>query len=188
MIGKNRFQLSSQIMLFLGGVLLNMLLMVSSGYAAIDAYDFKGDSAKERNFRILIDELRCPKCQNQNIAGSDAPLAKDIKDRVYKLLNEGRTNAEITQYMVDRYGDFVTYRPPVKPSTWFLWFAPLIALVVAFVIIIIRVTRRAKEDGAEIKNGADAGRIKELLSTYGTAQPESDNNSSVVKEHKGETL
>ena len=145
---------------------LSVLLMVPLvAYAAIDAYDFAGDMEKERRFKHLIEELRCPKCQNQNIADSSAPLAKDLKNRVYKLMLEGRSNAEITQYLVDRYGDFVSYRPPLKPSTWFLWFAPVFVLVVALIVIVVRVTRRAKQATGQ-SEGVDKLRVQALLKTY----------------------
>ena len=85
-------------------------------------------------------------CQNQNIADSNAGLAKDIKDRVHRLLQEGKSNNEITVYMVERYGDFITYRPPVRPATWFLWFGPIvIAALVAFFLLIRKLTSKPKQ-------------------------------------------
>ncbi|WP_414709123.1 cytochrome c-type biogenesis protein [Psychrobacter sp.] len=105
-----------------------------SAYAAIDVYDF--DSVQqEAQYRGLIEELRCPKCQNQNLAGSDAPIAQDLKQKTYDMIKEGRSDSEIRAYMQERYGDFITYKPPVRPSTWILWFFPpllLIALIVGW--------------------------------------------------------
>lgn len=113
--------------------------------ATIDAYEFT-DLDQEERFRQLVAELRCPKCQNQNIADSNAGLAKDIKDRVHRLLQEGKSNNEITVYMVERYGDFITYRPPVRPATWFLWFGPIvIAALVAFFLLIRKLTSKPKQ-------------------------------------------
>ena len=113
--------------------------------ATIDAYEFT-DLDQEERFRQLVAELRCPKCQNQNIADSNAGLAKDIKDRVHLLLQEGKSNNEITVYMVERYGDFITYRPPVRPATWFLWFGPIvIAALVAFFLLIRKLTSKPKQ-------------------------------------------
>ncbi|MBV1881400.1 MAG: cytochrome c-type biogenesis protein CcmH [Pseudomonadales bacterium] len=147
-------------------LLLSILLVPASGvYAAIEAYDFAGDREKERRFKSLIEELRCPKCQNQNIADSSAPLAKDLKDRVYKLINEGMSDAEITQYLVDRFGDFVSYRPPMNPSTWFLWFGPLCVLLIAFSVIVFRVTSKAKKT-ANRPQSVDTQRVAQLLKTY----------------------
>ncbi|AUM11716.1 cytochrome c-type biogenesis protein [Ketobacter alkanivorans] len=113
------------------------MLASSSVFATIDAYEFKNNDDEQR-FRVMVEELRCPKCQNQNVSDSNAGLAKDIKDRVYKLINEGRSNGEITDYMVERYGDFITYRPPIKPSTWFLWFGPFAIALITVVILLAR--------------------------------------------------
>lgn len=118
-------------------LMLLFLMIAGSAYATIDAYEFD-DYDKEQRFRVLIEELRCPKCQNQNISDSNAGLAKDIKDRAYRLINEGKSNQEITNYMVERYGDFITYRPPLKPSTWFLWFGPFVLTLLAVVVLLIR--------------------------------------------------
>ncbi len=109
-------------------LILACLLSVTS-YAAIEVYDF--DSAQqEAQYRGLIEELRCPKCQNQNLAGSDAPIAQDLKQKVYDLIKDRRSDAEIRDYMQERYGDFISYKPPVRPSTWILWFFPPLLLIV----------------------------------------------------------
>ncbi|AAZ19407.1 probable cytochrome C-type biogenesis protein [Psychrobacter arcticus 273-4] len=101
-------------------------------YAAIDVYDF--DSVQqEAQYRGLIEELRCPKCQNQNLAGSDAPIAQDLKQKTYDMIKEGRSDGEIRAYMQERYGDFITYKPPVRPSTWILWFFPPLLLITLIV-------------------------------------------------------
>ncbi len=97
-------------------------------YAAIDVYDF--DSPRqEAQYRGLIEELRCPKCQNQNLAGSDAPIAQDLKQKTYDMVKDGRSDAEIRAFMQERYGDFISYKPPVRPSTWILWFFPPLLLI-----------------------------------------------------------
>ncbi|HVL01431.1 MAG TPA: cytochrome c-type biogenesis protein [Dongiaceae bacterium] len=120
-----------------------MLLLVGTAWATIDAYEFKSPEDEQR-FRVLVEELRCPKCQNQNISDSNAGLAKDIKDRAYRLINEGKSNSEITAYMVERFGDFITYRPPVRPVTWFLWFGPFVLAVLAGLIILTRKLRQPR--------------------------------------------
>lgn len=123
--------------------LLLFMLVGGTAFATIDAYEFRTMEDEER-FRQLVAELRCPKCQNQNIADSNAGLAKDIKDRTYLLINEGRSNREITAYMVERYGDFITYRPPMRPVTWFLWFGPfLLALLAAAIIFMIKLRQKS---------------------------------------------
>lgn len=115
----------------LAGLLLACLLSFGisfSAHAAIEVYDF--DSVQqEAQYRGLIEELRCPKCQNQNLAGSDAPIAQDLKQKTYDLIKDGRSDGEIRAYMQERYGDFITYKPPVRPSTWILWFFPPLLLI-----------------------------------------------------------
>ncbi len=120
-------QITTAIVLRLISLVLICLLSVTV-YAAIDVYDF--DSVQqEAQYRGLIEELRCPKCQNQNLAGSDAPIAQDLKQKTYDMVKDGRSDAEIRSYMQERYGDFITYKPPVRPSTWVLWFFPPLLLL-----------------------------------------------------------
>ena len=102
------------------------LLCVSlSAIAAPDIYQFDTPEQEQR-FRVLLDELRCPKCQNQSLADSDAGIAQDMRTRVEAMIKEGKSNDEIVDYFVARYGDFVSYRPPVTPTTSILWLAPLL--------------------------------------------------------------
>lgn len=113
------------------GMTINMGISMSA-YAAIDVYDF--DSIQqEAQYRGLIEEFRCPKCQNQNLAGSDAPIAQDLKQKTYDMVKDGRSDAEIRSYMQERYGDFISYKPPVRPSTWILWFFPPLLLVLLII-------------------------------------------------------
>jgi cytochrome c-type biogenesis protein CcmH len=142
-------------------VVLLYLLTCGQAFATIDAYEFE-DYADEQRFRVLVAELRCPKCQNQNISDSNAGLAKDIKDRAYKLINEGKSNSEITDYMVERYGDFITYRPPVKPVTWFLWFGPFaIALFTGVILLIRKLASRSAQD--VVVNDTKHQQVEDLL-------------------------
>ncbi len=108
--------------------LMLVFLLSMSVYAAIDVYDFDSPQ-QEAQYRGLIEELRCPKCQNQNLAGSDAPIAQDLKQKIYDLIKDGRSDGEIRVYMQERYGDFISYKPPVRPSTWILWFFPPLLLI-----------------------------------------------------------
>ena len=111
----------------LAGLFIACLLSFTA-YAAIEVYDFDSPQ-QEAQYRGLIEELRCPKCQNQNLAASDAPIAQDLKQKTYDLIKDGRSDAEIRDYMQERYGDFISYKPPVRPSTWILWFFPPLLLV-----------------------------------------------------------
>lgn len=117
----------------LTGVLALLILMMgfmTLSHAAIEVYDFNSPR-QEAQYRGLIDEFRCPKCQNQNLASSDAPIAQDLKQKTYDMVKDGRSDTEIRQYMQERYGDFISYNPPVRPSTWILWFFPPLLLIVA---------------------------------------------------------
>ena len=106
------------------------LQLSSQVLAAVDPVDFSQQPELEKRYRALTHTLRCPKCQNQSIGGSDAPIALDMRHKVEGLLREGKTNQEIEQFMIDRYGDYVTYDPPFKSRTYLLWFGPLIFLII----------------------------------------------------------
>lgn len=142
--------------------LLTMLFLMSSfALANVNVYDFS-DKVQETRFNHLITDLRCPKCQNQNLADSDAPLAKDLKDRVYLMINDGRSDSEILTFMVDRYGDFVLYTPPVKPITWFLWFGPAVILLLVLIIVFARRKKPTKEVVQPL-SPSEAQQLSELL-------------------------
>ncbi len=108
--------------------------------AAIDVYTFDSD-AQEQTFRELTKELRCPKCQNQDIADSNAGLAKDLRDKTYQMVREGKDKQEVVDYMVARYGNFILYNPPLMASTLILWLGPLLVIVIG-VVMVVRSRRR----------------------------------------------
>ncbi len=100
--------------------------------STVEVHEFN-DPAMEARYYGLIDELRCPKCQNTNLAGSDAPIARDLRATVYRLLvEEQQTDTQIRDYLVARYGDFVLYDPPFNAGTAALWLLPLLALLIGF--------------------------------------------------------
>jgi len=111
-----------------------------SAMAATDIYQFETPEQEQR-FRVLLDELRCPKCQNQSLADSDAGIAQDMRARVEIMIKEGKSNDEFVDYFVARYGNFVSYRPPVTPTTSILWLAPLLLLGSGAVIIVLLLRR-----------------------------------------------
>lgn len=123
--------------------LLMGLVVNPTAQAAGEYYAFE-TTEQERRFTQLTGELRCPKCQNQSIADSDAPLAQDMRLRVYQMIMEGRTNAEIIEFMKVRYGDFVHYRPPVNRSTLVLWFGPFVALFIGIIAVVVHVRGKRK--------------------------------------------
>lgn len=107
-------------------------ILTTPSLAVIDTYTFD-NPRQEAQYRALIEEFRCPKCQNQNLAGSDAPIAQDLKQKTYDMVKDGRSDTEIRNYMNERYGDFISYKPPVRPSTWILWFLPPVILLLGLV-------------------------------------------------------
>lgn len=124
-------------------ILLSFNAMASHAVINGHKYQFDNDTDNQR-FASLAEELRCPKCQNQNLADSDAPVAADLRDKVYELMLAGESDEEIVNYLVARYGDFVRYNPPVQKNTFFLWFAPIVMILIAL-IIIISITRSGKK-------------------------------------------
>jgi cytochrome c-type biogenesis protein CcmH len=138
----------------LRAVLLAALLLAVPAFA-IDPLPF-ADAAEAQRFQALVAELRCLVCQNQNLADSDAGLAKDLRNEIFAMMRAGKSDAEIREFLVARYGDFVLYRPPVKPTTWLLWFGPAVVVVVGLGAIIAIVRRRARE------LPADAGGVEDL--------------------------
>lgn len=126
-------------------VLLGLLMLVISGsaLATIDVMQFK-DEAQEQQFRQLTEQLRCPKCQNNSIADSNSMIATDLRQKVYELMQEGKSQKEIVDYMVARYGNFVTYDPPLTPLTVLLWVMPVVAIGLGGWIIFARTRRRVR--------------------------------------------
>tara|TARA_B100000530_G_scaffold333804_1_gene282479 strand:+ start:375 stop:794 length:420 start_codon:yes stop_codon:yes gene_type:complete len=102
--------------------------MNSGGFAQVDTFEFDNDEQQSR-FRQLSDELRCPMCQNTNLSGSTGGVAEDLRREIHRMILEGMTNEEIEQFMFERYGDFIFYRPRLRAETIILWFGPLVFLV-----------------------------------------------------------
>ena len=102
-----------------------------------EVYPFE-DVVQEERFLSLLNELRCPKCQGSNLSGSNAPIAIDLKREVYRLVKLGKTEKEVKNYLVDRYGNFIVYDPPFETDTYALWLAPLLLFLVAMSVILFR--------------------------------------------------
>ncbi len=147
-------------------------------------YPFDNDVDKER-FDVLAEDLRCPKCQNQNLADSYAPVAGDMRDKVYELMVEGQSDDEIVTYLVDRYGDFVRYNPPVQENTFFLWFAPGVMALIAF-IMIISLARGRKQ--AQPLSEEEKTKLAELQAArkQQAAKKQQDNDQDVNSVEKSE--
>ena len=126
------------------------LLFVLSAYSVIAAEDkFSFDTPAQReSFLKLTAELRCPMCQNQNIADSDAMIAHDMRRKVYALLKQGKTEQEVIDFMKSRYGDFVHYQPPVTAATLWLWAGPVLFIFIALIVVVRRKSVTPPEDMA----------------------------------------
>ena len=135
-------------------------------HAAIDTYEFANYAERER-FRDLTKELRCPKCQNQDIADSNAPIATDLRREIFRMLGEGKDDQQIIDFMVDRYGDFVRYKPALTGKTALLWFGPAGLLLAGVVVMAVIVRRRriAPIDGADALSPEERKRLDQLLDT-----------------------
>lgn len=105
--------------------------------------------AEEQRFQTLTSELRCPKCQNQNIADSNAPISKDMRDAVYRMMNDGASDEEITNELVSRFGEFVRYKPEVDKRTFVLWATPALVVFIGVVIVLLTVSRSRRADDEE---------------------------------------
>ncbi|HSB97293.1 MAG TPA: cytochrome c-type biogenesis protein [Spongiibacteraceae bacterium] len=138
------------------------LCWVLTAHAAIDPYEFDTDAQRER-YRHFIEEMRCPKCQNQNLAGSDAPIATDLRRELHRLLLAGRSDREITDYMVARYGEFILYDPPFDKKTAVLWLAPILFLSIGGVVLLAVVRRRRSEPDSAALNTDERARVDKLL-------------------------
>ena len=123
-------------------LLLVLLLLASAMASALEPIKF-ADDAEEARFRALSAELRCVMCQNQSLADSNAQIAHDLRMQVLALMREGKTDREIKDYLVARYSDFVLYSPPVRPSTWLLWFGPGLILLGGAAVLVVVVRKRA---------------------------------------------
>jgi cytochrome c-type biogenesis protein CcmH len=129
--------------------------------APIETYTFESPE-QEETFYKLSDELRCLVCQNQNIAESNADLAKDLRREIYNMINEGQSEEQIIDFMVQRYGDYVLYRPPMKPLTWLLWFGPAIVFLFGVYYAIKRFRSLSTDVPQSDLSEQDIERIKRL--------------------------
>lgn len=141
-------------------ILLAGLLFAVSASAAVEVHSFDTPREQER-YRKLIEELRCLVCQNQNLAESDADLAKDLRQEVYEKIEAGQSDQEIVDFMVARYGDFVLYRPPFKATTALLWVGPFLILGGGIVGLLVYVRRRRRQ-GTQV-SAEELAKARQLL-------------------------
>jgi cytochrome c-type biogenesis protein CcmH len=113
------------------------------------------DAAEEARFHALASQLRCVMCQNQSLADSNAQIARDLRREVLVLMREGRSDAQIKQFLVARYGEFVLYRPRMETATWLLWFGPALLLLAGGVVVAVVVRRHGGKDGVPADDGQE---------------------------------
>ncbi|MDH5444200.1 MAG: cytochrome c-type biogenesis protein CcmH [Gammaproteobacteria bacterium] len=141
-----------------GLLLASWVCLVQAG---IYAFEFD-DPKKEARFKHLSEELRCLVCQNQTLADSGAGLAMDLRKELYRMVNENASDEEIKNFMVSRYGDFVLYNPPIKTSTYLLWFGPFV-LVVLGLFMLVRMVRKVGQQSTQTLSAEDHKRVQDLL-------------------------
>ena len=137
--------ISSKLRVFLA---VAALVMMVPAFAGGEPLIFT-DAEQETRYQQLTMELRCAVCQNQSLADSDAPLAQDLRQEIFNMMQAGRTNDEIKQFLIDRYGDFVLYMPPVKGNTLVLWLMPAVLLFGGALVVLIVVRKRKLNPGGQ---------------------------------------
>lgn len=149
---------------FISRVAISIVFVLATGTAALatDELNFSQTRYESRYYR-LINELRCLVCQNQTLADSNAELARDLRLKTHQLIESGESDDSIIRFMVDRYGDFILYRPPLRIRTMLLWIGPALMLALGLVIF-VRITRRRTQPKPTLSTG-EQQRLKTLLNT-----------------------
>ena len=143
--------------------LLCCSLLFAGMATAREAAPIAADVAIEKRMVAISEELRCLVCQNESLSGSHAELAQDLRREIRKMIGEGKTDQEILDFKVARYGDFVRYRPPMKPTTWLLWGGPFVLLAGGIAALIAFLRRRVKEEAAPVLSEEERRRAAALL-------------------------
>ena len=146
-----------------------LFVAVIARSSSIDVFEFTSDENRQ-SYKELTRELRCPKCQNQDIADSNAPIAKDMRVQVHRLVEDGKTSEQVVDYMIERFGDFVTYKPKVSSETYLLWYGPWVFIGLGGLVILLLSRRKTKpkESMQTNKNAASSSNssVEELLKKY----------------------
>ena len=142
---------------------LLLLALALAGAGAKEAAPLAEDPVVEQRLIAISEEMRCLVCQNESLAGSRAELAMDLRRELRTLIKQGKSDAEIREFMVSRYGDFVLYRPRVSPMTYLLWGGPFLFMVVAVVVLLVYLRRRNRAVAGEAQLSEDEARRAEAL-------------------------
>ena len=151
-------------------LVLSLLVACSPGFAR-EAAPTAADVAVEKRMVAISEELRCLVCQNESLAGSQADLAKDLRREIREQIAQGKSDKEILDFMTGRYGDFVRYRPPLKGTTFLLWFGPFLLLVAGIAALGIILRRRGKRVAEATLSAEEQKRAEALLSLGGEEKP-----------------
>ena len=151
-------------------LVLSLLIACSPGYAR-EAAPTAADVVVEKRMVAISEELRCLVCQNESLAGSQADLAKDLRREIREQIAQGKSDKEILDFMTGRYGDFVLYRPPLKGTTFLLWFGPFLLLVAGIAALGIILRRRGKRVAEATLSAEEQKRAEALLRLGGEEKP-----------------
>ncbi len=145
--------------------ILTLVLVLSGSIveaSPVETYEFRDEVTKIR-FQALSKELRCPKCQNQNLADSNSPIAADLRKELYELLQLGKADAEIVNFMVERYGEFVLYRPRFSGLTYILWFGPAVMILLGILVVIVIVRRKPLDKKSLVLTAEQQDKLDRLV-------------------------
>ena len=139
------------------------LALLMSVVHADEATPLAADPVLEQRLISISEEMRCLVCQNESLSGSRSELAQDLRREIRDLIRQGKTDAEIRTFMVDRYGDFILYRPPVKPTTWLLWIGPFVLMIAGITALLMYLRRRNSQVNSTVLSDDENKRIDALL-------------------------
>jgi len=169
----------------LNTLVLMIILAVSSlltsnlvNASPVETFEFQDDVTKVR-FQALSKELRCPKCQNQNLADSNSPIAADLRHELYELLQQGKADSEVVDFMVDRYGEFVLYRPRVSSITYILWFGPALLIFIGVLVVIVILRKKSVSKETLTLNTQQQAKLEALLASDVDSNISNSNTSNI---------
>lgn len=164
-------------------VLTVIAFMVTSETNAspVETFEFRDEVTKIR-FQALSKELRCPKCQNQNLADSNSPIATDLRRELYDLLQQGKADSEIVNFMVSRYGEFVLYRPRVSSITYVLWFGPALLILIGVIVVIVILRKKSPTNENLALSSQQQDKLQQLLESNKVKASQQSNTDKKEKE------
>lgn len=155
------------------------LFISDTAVAVVEIAEF-ASAEEEARYKSLIAELRCPKCQNQNLLDSDAPIAADLRRKTRSLINQGKSDQEVKTYMLERYGDFVLYKPRFTPATAVLWLGPFLLLAIVVFVLLGRIKRKQEDEllkPARADDEATRIKVRNLMSNTPSLASNTDTKS-----------